>query len=138
MASNVVIQSWKMLQFTSYPKKTNNKFRKKFFHFLFFYFYFLILRWFSFNFFVRWHINLCRLFNAKSILVEEQCLYYFAHSQGFHAFSKGINQKVNVITWLGFELAYFEATDQHFSHYTMRTASLTFGTLLYIYIYIYI
>ena len=23
-------------------------------------------------FFVKWHINLCRLFNAKAILLEEQ------------------------------------------------------------------
>ena len=26
----------------------------------------------SFRFFVYWHINLCRLFNAKAMLVEEQ------------------------------------------------------------------
>ena len=25
-----------------------------------------------FGFFVSWHINLCRLFNAKAILLEEQ------------------------------------------------------------------
>ena len=25
-----------------------------------------------FGFFVLWHINLCRLFNAKAILLEEQ------------------------------------------------------------------
>ena len=25
-----------------------------------------------FGFFVYWHINLCRLFNAKAILLEEQ------------------------------------------------------------------
>ena len=26
----------------------------------------------SFGFFIQWHINLCRLFNAKAILVEKQ------------------------------------------------------------------
>ena len=31
---------------------------------------FLLIDWFGF--FVLWHINLCRLFNANSILLEEQ------------------------------------------------------------------
>ena len=30
----------------------------------------IISRFFSFGFFILWHINLCRLFNAKAILVE--------------------------------------------------------------------
>ena len=31
---------------------------------------------------VWWHINLCGLFNAKVILVEEQQWYYLNHSWG--------------------------------------------------------
>ena len=43
---------------------------------------------------------------------------------GVHAFTKGIitKVKVKVITWLEFELAYFEAAIQHFNHYTTGTA----------------
>ena len=43
-----------------------------------------------------------------------------------HNFSKSINQKVNVIVWLEFELAYFEIAVQHFSHYTTETPSLKY------------
>ena len=39
----------------------------------------------------------------------------------FHPFSKVIISKVNVIAWLEFELAYFKAIVQHFSHYAMGT-----------------
>ena len=35
-------------------------------------------------------------------------------------FHKVINPKVNVIAWLEFELAYFEAAIQHVSHYTTK------------------
>ena len=33
-----------------------------------------------FGFFVNWHINLCRLFNAKAILLEEQLWNNLTHS----------------------------------------------------------
>ena len=49
--------------------------------------------------FVYWHINLCRLFNAKAIFLEEQYWYYLTHSwedKGVHTFPKGICPKVNV------------------------------------------
>ena len=36
-----------------------------------------------FCFFVWWHINLCRLCNAKAILAEEQQWYYLNRSWGF-------------------------------------------------------
>ena len=55
------------------------------------------------GFFVKWHINLCRLFNAKAILLEEQLWYYLTHSwedKGVHTFPKGICPKVNVIARL--------------------------------------
>ena len=38
-----------------------------------------------------------------------------------HTFSKCICLKVNIIAWLEFELAYFEAAVQHFNHCTMWT-----------------
>ena len=42
-------------------------------------------------------------------------------NKGVHAFSKGISSKVNVITWLEFELVYFEAAVQYFSPYATWT-----------------
>ena len=62
-----------------------------------------------FVFFVYWHINICGLFNAKAILVEEQ-QYYITHSWGnkeIHAFHKSISPYVNEIEWLDFEIAYY-------------------------------
>ena len=40
---------------------------------------------------------------------------------GVHTFPKGISLEVYVIAQLGFELAYFEAIVQHFSHYATST-----------------
>ena len=56
----------------------------------------------DFGFFVEWHINICGLFNAKSVLIEEQRWYYLTHYQGdkgFNTFPKGISPKVNVTAW---------------------------------------
>ena len=41
--------------------------------------------------------------------------------KGVHAIPKGISPRVNVMIWLDFELAYFKATVQHFSHYATET-----------------
>ena len=63
------------------------------------------------GFFVLWHINLCRLFNAKAILLEEQYCYYLTRNwedKGVHTVPKGICPKVNVIVWLEYELAYYD------------------------------
>ena len=60
---------------------------------------------------IWWHINLCGLFDTKTILVEEQQLYYLNYSwedKGVRTFLKCISPRVNVIEWLEFELAYFE------------------------------
>ena len=64
-------------------------------------------------------------FNAKTILVEKQWLYYLAHiweDGGVHTFPKGISPKVNVIVQLEFELAYYDVAVQHVSHYAMGLA----------------
>ena len=37
-----------------------------------FYNHISVIRISWFGFFVKWHINLCKLFNAKAILLEEQ------------------------------------------------------------------
>ena len=66
---------------------------------------------------VSLHINFHELFNAKAILVEKQQWYYSAHcwtDKGFHTFHKDISSKVNVMVQLEFDLAYLEATVQHF------------------------
>ena len=42
-----------------------------------------------------------------------------------HTFPKGISPKMNAIAQLEFELAFFEAADQHFSHYTTGTQTRT-------------
>ena len=66
-------------------------------------FYSLLFSFFCIVFFVKWHINLCRLFNAKAILLEEQYWYYLTHSwedKGGHSFPKGICPKLTVIARL--------------------------------------
>ena len=81
-----------------------------------------------FGFFVWRHIKLCRLFNAKEILLEEQPWYYLTHSwknKGFHTFPKDIYPKVNVITWLEYELVYYDSAVHRFNHYTTRTPHWT-------------
>ena len=67
--------------------------------------------------------TLFRLFNAKSILLEEQSWYYLTHSwedKGVHTFPKGICPKVNAI-------AYYDSAVQRFNHYTTRTPSFSHG-----------
>ena len=75
--------------------------------------------WWRFGFFVWWHINLFRLFNAKAILLKEQW-YYLTHKledKGVHTFPKGIYPKVNVIARLEYELAYYDSAVHRFNHY---------------------
>ena len=75
---------------------------------------------FWFGFFVKWHTNLCGLFNDKAILVEEQSWYYSTNSwwdKRIHTFPKGIGPKMNVIARLEFELVYYEVEVQHVNHY---------------------
>ena len=75
------------------------------------------------GFFVLWHINPYRLFNAKANLLEEQLWYYLTHSwedKEVPTFPKGICLKVNVIARLEFKLAYYYSTVHHFNHYTTR------------------
>ena len=45
-------------------------------------------------------------------------------NKGVHAFPKGISLKVNLIARLEFELAYFEAAVQLFSHHFSHGDSL--------------
>ena len=66
--------------------------------------------------------TLFRLFNAKTILLEEQ--YYLTHSwedKGVHTLPNGICPKVNVIARLENELAYYDSAVHRFNHYTTRT-----------------
>ena len=42
-------------------------------------------------------------------------------NKGIYIFPKGINLKVNVTDRIEFELTYFKAAVQHFSHYTMAS-----------------
>ena len=56
--------------------------------------------------------TLFRLFNAKTILLEEQQWYYLTHSwedKGVHTFPKGICPKVNVIARLEYKLVYYDS-----------------------------
>ena len=46
--------------------------------------------------------------------------------RGIHTFPKSICPKVNVRAQLEFELAYFEAAIQYFSHYTFRYINILF------------
>ena len=77
-----------------------------------------------FGFFVEWHINVCRLFNAKAIHLEELQWCYLTHSwedKRVHTFPKSICPKVNVIARLEYELAYYDCVVHRFNHYTTRT-----------------
>ena len=76
-----------------------------------------------FGFFVWWHINLYRLFNAKTILTEEQLWYYLTFSWK----DKGICPKVNVIARLEYELAYYDSAVHRFNYYTTRTPPPSYG-----------
>ena len=102
---------------------------------------------FWFGFFVKWHINLCRLFNAKAILQEELKWYYLTHGwevKGVHTFLKGICPKVK------YELAYYDSAVHRFNHYTTRTPptvinalgtilkSLVKGLSIYLSIYLFL
>ena len=76
------------------------------------------------GFFVKWYINICRLFNAKVILLEEQLWCYLTHSwkdKGVHTFPKGICPKVTVRARVEYELAYYDSAVNRFNHYTTRT-----------------
>ena len=46
--------------------------------------------------------------------------------KGVHTFLQGISLKVNVITWLEFELAYCEVTVQYVCHLTTETTPTTY------------
>ena len=47
-----------------------------------------------------------------------------------HAFTKGVSSKVKVMVWLELELAFFEVTAQHLSHYAKVT--LTYSIRIFI------
>ena len=61
-----------------------------------------------------WHINQCRLFNAKSIFVEENCenIRPIVFKE-VYTFSLCTISKVNVLARVEFELAYFETAVLH-------------------------
>ena len=76
------------------------------------------------GFFVKLHINLCRLFNTKAIVQEERLWCYLTNSWGdkrVHTFPKGVCPIMNVIAWLEYELAYYDSAIHRFNHYTTRT-----------------
>ena len=67
-------------------------------------------------FVVYWHVNIYELFNAKSILVEEQMWYCLILGEGgkeVHAFLKSINPKMNLIVQLEFGHTYYDVGVQH-------------------------
>ena len=66
-----------------------------------------ILVWFGF--FVWWHINLYRVFNAKDIHLDEQYLTHRWEDEWVHTFPNGICPKLNVLKRLEFELAYYDS-----------------------------
>ena len=68
--------------------------------------------------------KLCRLFNVKAILLEEQLWYYLTHTwedKGVHTFPNGICPKVNVIARLEYEPAFYDSAVHRFNHYTTNT-----------------
>ena len=66
----------------------------------------------------------------QPLRVEEQQSYHLINGwsdKGSVPFPKGISAKVNVIVWQEFELIYFEAAVQHFSHYATETPTIQFN-----------
>ena len=61
--------------------------------------------------------QLCRLFNAKDTLVEQNLNYSWGGEKEVFIFPKGISPKVNVLVLLEFELTYFEAGVLYFFLY---------------------
>ena len=53
-------------------------------------------------------------------------------SKGLHNFPKSICLKVNLISRLEFELAYYDSTDQRLNHYATRTLHLKYFYLIQI------
>ena len=75
---------------------------------------------------VLWHINHCRLFNAKAIFVDEQQWYYFTHSwedKEVHTFPKSIRLKVNVVARLSFKHTLYDSAVHCVNHCTRRISS---------------
>ena len=69
--------------------------------------------------------GICVLFNAKAVLVEEHQWYYLNYcyeSNRVNTFLMNICPKENVIAWLEFKLAYFEAAVQHIRHYFTKNS----------------
>ena len=63
--------------------------------------------------------------------------------RGFMPFTKSISSKVNVIAWLEFAFAYYDAAIYHVNHYVTETPHSKAEDFreekdIYIYIYIYI
>ena len=82
--------------------------------------YDLFLFWLSFLF--KWDINLCSLFNAKAVFVDELQWYYLTHGlrdKWVDTFPKSICSKMS--SWWEFRLSYQDATVQCFSHNTIGT-----------------
>ena len=120
--SNCCISQKSLL--SDYHLCLQEKFLELLFFFRTFFIQFKEIRLVWFGYFVSWHINFCRLFNAKAILQEEQYWNNLTHSwedKGVHTFSKGICPKVNVIARLEFELVYFDFAVHRFNHSTTTT-----------------
>ena len=74
-------------------------------------------------------MNLCGLFYAKDILVEEQLWYYLTNGwrdKRVHAFSNNISFKVKAIAQLEFELTHYDVAIQPASYFTKGTLPIIF------------
>ena len=54
--------------------------------------------------------------------------------KGVYTFPKGISMKVNAVTWLAFEPAYYDVTLQHISHSSWEFPSLSKMTKFALYL----
>ena len=71
---------------------------------------------------LNWHMNPYGFFNAKTIIVKCSKKYYLSGGiRGFNTFLWGLSLRVNVVTQIVFELAYFEAVMQYIIRYTTDT-----------------
>ena len=69
----------------------------------------------------------CRLFNAKTIVIEEQFWYYLSHSlrdNWVYSFPKDSRRKVDVIIRLEFEIALYDIAVELFKPYKPSKSNL--------------
>ena len=91
--------------------------------------FFAIILWFGF--FVLWHINICRLFNVKAILLEVVVLFNpYLGGYGAPYLSQGYLPESERIRATGLRTRYYDSAVHRFNHYTTRTSPIILWSII--------